>query len=110
MHHWNPINVWQTQLFVIFMYSKGIEKLRKPVGDTNEICYNKLIWRPPEEINYLAVARRDKLSGCHQKSYLAVARRVIWRPPKELFGGRQLSYLAAARREELSGGRGLFFV
>ena len=45
------------------------------------------------------------LSGGREKSYLAAARRVIWRPPEELFGGRQKSYLAAARRDKLSGGR-----
>ena len=49
-----------------------------------------VIWRPPEEINYLAAARRDKLSGGRQKSYLAAARRVIWRPPDNSSGGRQI--------------------
>ena len=29
----------------------------------------RVIWRPPEEIDYLAAARRDKLSGGRQKSY-----------------------------------------
>ena len=67
----------------------------------------------------MEAARREKLSGGSQKSYMAVARRVIRRPPEreELSGGRhkQKSYPAAAtnrrviRRppetEELSGGR-----
>ena len=45
------------------------------------------------------------ISGGRQKSYLAAARRVIWRPPEEI------NYLAAARRViwrppyNLSGGR-----
>ena len=49
-------------------------------------------------------ARRRK------KSYMAAARRVMWGPQEELYGGRQKSYVAAARRviwrqpEELCGG------
>ena len=39
------------------------------------------------------------LSGGRQRSYLAAARRVTWRPPEEI------NYLAAARRDKLSGGR-----
>ena len=48
--------------------------------------------------------------GGRQKSYLAAARRVIWRPPEELSGGRHK--LSGGRQiiiwrspEELSGGR-----
>ena len=33
------------------------------------VAARRVIWRPPEEINYMAAARRNKLSGGRQKSY-----------------------------------------
>ena len=65
-----------------------LRKIRKPVGDTNEIWFI---------IIYLAAAGREELPGDRQKSYLAITRR------DELTVGRQKSYLTTIRREELSG-------
>ena len=54
------------------------------------------MWRPPEELSdgsqksYLAAARKVIWRPPEEKSYLAAARRVIWRPPEELSGGRQI--------------------
>ena len=47
-------------------------KVRKPVGNTNEIKFY---------IIYVVAARREELSGGHQK------RTVIWRPLEGLSGG-----------------------
>ena len=72
--------------------------------------YNIIYLSGGRQKSYLAAARRVIWRPLEEINYLAAARRVIWRPPEELSGGRQKSYLAAARRviwrppEELSGG------
>ena len=50
-------------------------------------------------IIYLSGGRQKSYFGGRQKSYLAAARRdkIIWRPPDNSSGGRQIIYLAAAR-------------
>ena len=60
--------------------------VRKPVG--NNIIY--LSGR--RQKSYLAAARRVIWRPPEEINYLAAARRVIWRPPEEI------NYLAAARR------------
>ena len=61
----------------------------------HKLKYNLIlfIWR------YLAVARREELSGSRQK------RRVIWRPLEGLSGGRQKRRVIWQPLEGLSGGR-----